>query len=137
MSVCARPRHDFRTSVGGRDNRLQALEPESGEEESDAEVPASELTGRQSLKRNFLAKVMGPIADYAGDRELLQFVFDLSTWSDIGGKKGALRGMPMWQAMKGAAWALDMQAQCDFPVAFVTWAGGPGRGGPKQAWVGI
>ena len=39
----------------------------------------------------------------------------------------------MWQAMKGAAWtpqfwkvrhaaALDMQAQCGFPVAFFTWA---------------
>ncbi|CAK9089817.1 unnamed protein product [Durusdinium trenchii] len=41
--------------------------------------------------------------------------------------------MPMWQAMKGAAWtpqywqvrhaaALDMQAQCGYPIAFITWA---------------
>ena len=89
--------------------------------------------GRQSLKRSFLLKAFGPIADYAGDYNLLHFVFDLSTWSDIGGKKGALRGMPMWQAMKGAAWtpqywqvrhaaALDMQAQCGYPIAFITWA---------------
>ena len=83
--------------------------------------------------RTFLAKAMGPIADYAGDHELVHFVFDLFMWSDVGGKKGALRGTPMWQAMKGAPWtpqywkvrhaaALDMQAQCGFPVAFFTWA---------------
>ncbi|CAE7917126.1 unnamed protein product, partial [Symbiodinium necroappetens] len=33
----------------------------------------------------------------AGDHELVQFVFDLFVWSDVGGKKGALRGVPMWQ----------------------------------------
>lgn len=76
------------------------LDDPMGEEEA----APGETEGRQSLKRRFLLKALGPIADYAGDFNLLHFVFDLSTWSDIGGKKGALRGMPMWQAMKGAAW---------------------------------
>ena len=99
----------------------------------DEDVEEQDASGRQSLKRNFLVKALGPIAEYAGEYELLHFVFDLATWSDIGGKKGALQGIPMWQAMKGAPWtpqywkvrhaaALDMQAQCGYPIAFVTWA---------------
>ena len=90
--------------------------------DSDGEGEEAESSGRQSLKRSFLQKAMGPVAEYAGEYELLHFVFDLSTWSDIGGKKGALHGMPMWQVMKGAAWtpqfwkvrhaaALGMQSQ--------------------------
>ena len=105
---------------------------ELDEEEAEAEE-GEEASGRTSLKRSFLAKAFGPIADYAGNYELTQFVFDLSVWSDIGGKKGALQGTPMWQSLKGAAWtpqfwkvrhaaALDMQAQCGFPIAFLTWA---------------
>ncbi|CAE7038715.1 unnamed protein product [Symbiodinium natans] len=104
-----------------------------GADESDVEEEDVEHATRQSLRRSFLAKAMGPIADYAGDHELVHFVFDLFMWSDVGGKKGALPGTPMWQAMKGAPWtpqfwkvrhaaALDMQAQCGFPVAFFTWA---------------
>eukprot|EP00971_Amphidinium_carterae_P144005 2853588-Amphidinium_carterae.4 len=86
---------------------------------------------RQSLKRNFMSKAFGPILDYVGDFELQQFVFDLFMWSDVEGKKEALRGKPMWQMMKGALWtpqywkirhaaALDMQAQCGFPAIFIT-----------------
>ena len=106
----------------------------AAEEGMDAdEVDDPEGVTRQSLKRNFLLKAFGPIAEFAGDYELLHFVFDLSVWSDVGGKKEALRGMEMWQIMKGAPWtpqfwrvrhaaALDMQAQCGMPVAFVTLA---------------
>ena len=115
------------------------------EENDEEEEAAADGTGRQSLKRNFLLKALGPIADYAGEYELLHFVFDLSTWSDIGGKKGKLQGIPMWQAMKGAVWtpqywkvrhaaALDMQAQCGYPVAFLTWAPVEGSA-PYHTWL--
>ena len=117
-----------------RQRRAQAA-CAAAEDAVDADDEEENLEGatRQSLRRSFLAKAMGPIADYAGDHELVHFVFDLFMWSDVGGKKGALRGTPMWQAMKGAPWtpqywkvrhaaALDMQAQCGFPVAFFTWA---------------
>ena len=117
-----------------RQRRAQAARA-AAEEAMDADDEEETLEGatRQSLRRSFLAKAMGPVADYAGDHELVHFVFDLFMWSDVGGKKGALRGTPMWQAMKGAPWtpqywkvrhaaALDMQAQCGFPVAFFTWA---------------
>ena len=123
---------DVRRRQRGQPSEAMAeVDVDSCDEEDEDEL---ERAGRrQSLKRNFLAKVLGPIADYAGDHELLQFVFDLSVWSDVGGKKNALRGTPMWQAMKGAPWtpqywkvrhaaALDMQAQCGFPIAFLTWA---------------
>ncbi|CAE7258069.1 PIF1 [Symbiodinium sp. CCMP2592] len=114
-----------------RQSRAQACRADAGDSD-EAEDELEEAT-RQSLRRSFLAKAMGPIADYAGDHELLHFVFDLYMWSDVGGKKGALHGMPMWRALKGAPWtpqywkvrhaaALDMQAQCGFPVAFFTWA---------------
>ena len=117
-----------------RQERRRATWACDADEPADSDAEQDAVTGtRQSLKRNFLAKAMGPIADYAGDHELVHFVFDLATWSDVGGKKGALRGTPMWQVMKGAPWtpqywkirhaaALDMQAQCGFPVAFLTWA---------------
>eukprot|EP00971_Amphidinium_carterae_P188119 3733898-Amphidinium_carterae.3 len=60
-------------------------------------------------------------------------MFDLSVWSDVGSKKNILYGHEMWRVMKGAPWtpmywkvrhaaALDMQAQCGMPVAFLTWA---------------
>ena len=108
--------------------RQHRREGDTAEEEGDEDA-----AGRQSLKRSVVLKALGPIADYAGEYELLHFVFDLSTWSDIGGKKGALQGVPMWHVMKGAPWTpqywkirhaavLDLQAQCGYPVAFVTWA---------------
>ena len=80
---------------------LRRQEAEAAEMEGDEKFDpdaGEEAARRQSLKRSFLAKAMGPIADYAGDYELLHFVFDLSNSSDVGGKKGALRGTPMWQA---------------------------------------
>ena len=110
------------------DVRQRRRDGDAAEEEDEEEAG-----GRQSLKRSFLLKALRPIADYSAEYKLLHYVFDLSTWSDIGGKKGALQGVPMWQVMKGAPWTpqywkirhaavLDLQAQCGYPVAFVTWA---------------
>ena len=89
--------------------------------------------GRSSVRRSFLKKVLGPILDYAGEYELLQFIFDLSYWSDLGSKRHVQPQLPMRILLKGAPftpayWAvrhaavLDLQRQCGYPVLFKTWA---------------
>ena len=88
---------------------------------------------RGALRRYFLKKVMGPIVDYAGEFELLQFVYDLWLWSDLGSKRHICPQLPMRVLLKGwsftpAYWAmrhaavLDLQRQCGFPILFKTWA---------------
>ena len=102
-------------------------------------APTSSRQGRPGTVGLRVLEALGPIADYAGDHKLLHFVFDLTTWSDIG---GALRGMPMWQPMKGAVWApqywkvrhaaaLDMQAQC-VGILGPSWPGPPLSGPRRQ-----
>ena len=88
---------------------------------------------RNSIRRSFLKKVLGPILDYSGEFELLQFVHDLAYWSDLGAKRHVQPHLPMRVLMKGAPftpayWAvrhaavLDLQRQCGHPVMFKTWA---------------
>ena len=62
-------------------------------EDSASEVEGED-SGRQSVKKSFMKKVLGPIAGYAEDFELLQFVYDLSLWSRIGGGKNACKSIP-------------------------------------------
>ena len=56
---------------------------------------------RTSIKRSFMRKVLSPVIGYGSDFTLLQFVYDLSLWTGIGGKKNATRGIPFRIAMKG------------------------------------
>ena len=44
---------------------------------------------RHSVKRSFMRKVFSPIVGYGQDFELLQFMYDLTLWSRIGGGKNA------------------------------------------------
>ncbi|CAK9101303.1 ATP-dependent DNA helicase PIF1 [Durusdinium trenchii] len=117
------------TVVRGTDvRRLQRqglLEDDGDEEDEDL--------GRGSVRRSFLKKILGPILDYAAEYSLMQFIFDLTLWSDLGAKRHACPQMPMRIMLKGstftpAYWALrhaavlDLQRQCGFPVLFKTWA---------------
>ncbi|CAE7216363.1 pif1, partial [Symbiodinium sp. CCMP2456] len=100
------------------------------EEESDEATAAG---GRHSVRRSFLRKILGPITDYAGEYELLHFVFDLCLWTDIGSKRHALTHLSMRVALKAQPWTpaywavrhaalVDLQRQCGPPVLFKTWA---------------
>lgn len=71
--------------------RRQGLLPP--EEESGDE--AAEEPGRKSIRRSFTKKILGPILDYAGEFELLQFVHDLALWTDVGSKRCGLSGVPL------------------------------------------
>ena len=99
----------------------------------DNEEDDEEGQTRGSIRRSFLKKVLGPILDYSGNFELLQFVHDLAYWSDLGAKRHVQPHLPMRVLMKGAPftpayWAvrhaavLDLQRQCGHPVMFKTWA---------------
>ena len=99
----------------------------------DNEEDDEEGQTRGSIRRSFLKKILGPILDYSGDFELLQFVHDLAYWSELGAKRHVQPHLPMRVLMKGAPftpayWAvrhaavLDLQRQCGHPVMFKTWA---------------
>ena len=92
-----------------------------------------EHSGRQSIKKSFMKKVLGPIAGYAEDFELLQFVYDLSLWSRIGGGKNACKHIPLRLVLKGETFSplyfktrhaalIDLQRQCGHPQIFKTMA---------------
>jgi hypothetical protein len=86
--------------------------------------------GNNSLKASFLAKVLGPVIGYGADHELVQFVYDLSLWSALGGAKHAA-SVPLRVAMSGKSFSpefwklrhaalLDLQKQIGFPSLFIT-----------------
>ena len=98
-------------------------------DDSDEETPGE----RHSMKRSFLRKVFGPIIGYAQIFELLQFVYDLTMWSRIGGGKNACSGLPLRLVLRGETFSplywktkhqalIDMQRQCGFPALFKTMA---------------
>ena len=53
------------------------------------------------MKRTFLAKLHSPLLGYDGNYELLHFVYDLSLWTDLGGKKNKNLGVPLRVLMAG------------------------------------
>ena len=103
------------------------------EDDGSEEDEGGRDSGRQSIKRSFMRKVLGPIAGYAEDFELLQFVYDLSLWSRIGGGKNACKNVPLRLVLKGETFSplyfktrhaalIDMQRQCGHPQIFKTMA---------------
>ena len=114
-------------ATDSRRHRQRYVEALSDEEE-DA-VPEE----RHSVKRSFMRKVLGPIIGYSQDFELLQFVYDLTMWSRIGGGKNARPDLPLRLVLKGETFSplywktkhqalIDMQRQCGFPSLFKTMA---------------
>ena len=106
--------------------RRQRVVPDENSEEEEFEE-------RHSVKRSFMRKVLSPIIGYSQDFELLQFVYDLTMWSRIGGGKNACAGLPLRLVLKGETFSplywkskhqalLDLQRQCGFPTLFKTMA---------------
>ena len=106
--------------------RRQRVVPDENSEDEEFEE-------RHSVKRSFMRKVLSPIIGYSQDFELLQFVYDLTMWSRIGGGKNACAGLPLRLVLKGETFSplywkskhqalLDLQRQCGFPTLFKTMA---------------
>ena len=90
-------------------------------------------SGRHSIKRSFMRKVLGPLVGYSECWDLLQFVYDLALWSRIGGGKNACKGLPLRLVLKGETFSplyfktrhqalLDLQRQRGHPQLFKTMA---------------
>ena len=114
-----------------------------GAVESEGDEPGNRglRKGRQSIRRSFLQKVLGPVAGYSEEYELLHFVYDLVMWSTLGGTKNSAKGIPLRLALKNASFSpeywrarhlalLDLQRQVGLPFLFRT-----GQGGPRAAGV--
>jgi hypothetical protein len=111
------------------------MEWEDASEQDDDQDDAAhdERVGRTSIRKNFMMKVFSPVVGYSGDFEFLQFVYDLSLWTGVGGKKNktGAYGVPFHLAMKGSSFTpmywhvrhlgvLDLQRQCGNPSFFLT-----------------
>ncbi|MCP4244228.1 MAG: hypothetical protein GY772_27090, partial [bacterium] len=115
------------------------------EEAGDDDDEDEDFRGRHSIKRIFMRKVLSSVVGYSTDYSLLQFVYDLSLWSRLGGAKNAVQGVPLRIILKGESFSplywktrhlalIDMQKQCGFPTFFKTMA--PWEPAfPYHAWV--
>ena len=56
---------------------------------------------RHSIKKSFQAKLLSPLLGYGADFELLQYVFDLHLWTDLGSKKNRSETVGMRIMMSG------------------------------------
>eukprot|EP00971_Amphidinium_carterae_P334233 6469387-Amphidinium_carterae.1 len=106
-------------------------DPEESPDTSDDEDDADESLVRHSVKRKFAALTFGPSLGYASKFELLQFVYDLHLWSDLGSKKNLNKNVPMRVMMKGSSFSplywkevhftlLDAVKQLGYPKVFFT-----------------
>ena len=127
-------RRQRRRSAADPAQEVGGPRPEHAAEDSGSEEEeGGEDGGRQSIKKSFMKKVLGPIAGYAEDFELLQFIYDLSLWSRIGGGKNACKRIPLRLVLKGETFSplyfktrhaalIDLQRQCGHPQIFKTMA---------------
>ena len=117
----------------------------AGESEGDEPGNRGPRKGRQSIRRSFLQKVLGPVAGYSEEYELLHFVYDLVMWSTLGGTKNSAKGIPLRLALKNASFSpeywrarhlalLDLQRQVGLPFLFRTRAPYE-RSFPYHVWV--
>ena len=86
-----------------------------------------------SAKSSYLAKVLGPVAEYGANYELFQFVYDLWLWSSLGGKKNKGMNCPLHLTMKQYSFSpeywqtkhaslIDLVRQLGLPSLFITLA---------------
>ena len=78
-----------------------------------------------------MAKLLSPVLGYGNDYKLLQYLYDLSMFSALGGAKNAQRHIPLRVLLKGAKFSpaywkvrhyalLDLQRQLGYPTLFIT-----------------
>ena len=119
-----------------RKQRARDMRGSSAEEASDTEggsdSEAQDPEDRpHSIKRSFAAKLGSPLLGYGADFSLLQYVYDLHLWTDLGSKKQLAHGPNMRLKMKDHPmsplyWAdlkhalFDLVKQLGFPQLYWT-----------------
>ena len=82
--------------------RLQQVAAEDPDSQDSEEDDAEGLDDRRhSIKRSFFCKLLSPLLGYGSDFELLQYVFDLHLWTDLGSKRNVANGTAMRIMMRG------------------------------------
>ena len=112
----------------------QALRPARPETEDEAEAEdADDDLVRHSVKRLYNALALSSLLGYTEHFEILQFVYDLHLWSDLGAKRSLNTGVPMRLMMAGSSFSpiywkrvhnglTDLVRQVGFPKFFFTLA---------------
>ncbi|CAJ1459932.1 unnamed protein product, partial [Effrenium voratum] len=109
-----------------------ALRPARPESEEEGEEDAGGLM-RHSIKRLYAALALGQLLGYTEHYEILQFVYDLHLWTDLGSKCNLGTGVPMRLMMAGSTFSpiywrrvqsglVDLVRQLGFPKLFFTLA---------------
>ena len=106
----------------------EGLVPSGSDSEAEAEPQA-----KQCIKRSFQTKLLSPLLGYGSDFELLQYVYDLHLWTDLGSKRNRagdtkmrfmMKGHPMsplyWENLKFGLF--DVVRQLGFPDLYWTLA---------------
>ena len=111
-----------------------ALRPARPEEDDESgnkgEAEDSDLV-RHSIKRLYVALSLGQLLGYTDHYEILQYVYDLHLWTDLGSKRNLGTGVPMRLMLAGSTfspiywrrvqWGLvDLVRQVGFPKFFYT-----------------
>ena len=106
-------------------------EPESEELDNKNVQEEDDDLVRHSVKRLFSSLSLGLLLGYTEHFEILQYVYDLHLWTDLGSKRNLGRGVPMRLMMGGASWSpvywrrvqlglVDLVRQVGFPQFFWT-----------------
>jgi hypothetical protein len=123
----SRGRSESDSNSDGEDDRSSDQENSS---KSDDEKVAGEGS-RHSVKKSFLAKMHSPLLGYGASFELVQFVYDLCLWTDLGSKKNLKTGVPLRLMMRGHTFSpmywkrvhhglIDLVRQLGYPNLFFT-----------------
>ena len=126
---------DHESDNGDGDSSDSGSEPGDDDSDKDQEDDAGEAegSGRHSIKKSFMAKVLSPLIGYGTSFELLQYVYDLNLWSSLGSRKNLGLGdkVPMRVLMKGNSFSplywkevhnglIDLVRQVGMPKMFWT-----------------
>jgi hypothetical protein len=99
----------------------------------DSDDDDDKKTREHSIKKSFQAKLLSPLLGYASDYELLQYVYDLHLWTDLGAKANLQKGVPMRILMKQHTMSplywddvkhglFDLVQQIGFPLLYWTFS---------------
>ena len=119
---------------GRKRPRTYGDEDSLSEDENDEEEEKGER--RHCIKRSFQTKLLSPLLGYGSDFALLQYVYDLHLWTDLGSKRNqadrlgghAMRLMMRGHPMSPLYWAdlkyglFDLVRQLGFPHLYWTLA---------------
>ena len=83
---------------------LRPARPDDDESGDEGEAEDSDLV-RHSIKRLYAALSLGQLLGYTDHYEILQYVYDLHLWTDLGSKRNLGTGVPMRLMLAGSTFS--------------------------------